>query len=130
MERSSADVVVRAYIHCQGCARDASQCLSGFAGNPLTLSLARISSGRYYCCISTYFSIFHFDCTGVEGVAIDAANQRITVKGTIVDPLKVLQRLRKKFSRNVELISPVPQPQPVKQQEASPTEEEEEEEVM
>ncbi|XP_031402699.1 heavy metal-associated isoprenylated plant protein 8-like [Punica granatum] len=77
MEDSSQHVVFKAYIHCKGCARDASRCLKGF--------------------------------DGVEGVAIDAANDIIVVKGESVDPTKVLNRLRKKF-RTVKLISPIPQP--------------------
>ncbi|GKU96182.1 hypothetical protein SLEP1_g9449 [Rubroshorea leprosula] len=47
---------------------------------------------------------------GVEEVNIDMANNRVIVKGSKADPLKVLERIRKKYSRNVELISPKPNP--------------------
>lgn len=41
---------------------------------------------------------------------IDNANHKVIVKGRNVDPMKVLGRLQKKYSRNVELISPKPKP--------------------
>lgn len=46
--------------------------------------------------------------SGVEDVVIDDANHIVIVKGQNVDPIRVLGRLQKKFSRNVELISPLP----------------------
>ncbi|XP_012085900.1 heavy metal-associated isoprenylated plant protein 8 [Jatropha curcas] len=45
---------------------------------------------------------------GVEDIVIDNANQKVIVKGRNVDPMKVLGRLQKKYSRNAELISPKP----------------------
>ena len=39
---------------------------------------------------------------------IDRATQKVTVRGKKLDPTNVLRRLRKKYSRNVELISPKP----------------------
>ncbi|RDX69211.1 Heavy metal-associated isoprenylated plant protein 8, partial [Mucuna pruriens] len=48
---------------------------------------------------------------GVRHVQVDREHQRIIVKGEAVnDPLKVLERLQKKYSKNVELISPKPKP--------------------
>ncbi|KAF2292912.1 hypothetical protein GH714_029793 [Hevea brasiliensis] len=47
---------------------------------------------------------------GVEDIVIDNENQKVIVKGKNVDPVKVLGRLQKKYSRNVELISPLPKP--------------------
>ncbi|KAI3467746.1 hypothetical protein Pfo_024409 [Paulownia fortunei] len=45
---------------------------------------------------------------GVEGIEIDAKNQKVTVKGKKADPIKVAERLRKKSGKHVELISPKP----------------------
>lgn len=45
---------------------------------------------------------------GVEGVEINAKNQKVTVKGGNADPIKVAERLRKKTGKHVELISPKP----------------------
>jgi len=54
---------------------------------------------------------------GVKQVEVDKENQRVTVKGEAVnDPSKVLERLQKKYSKNVELISPKPKPKSENQQ--------------
>lgn len=42
---------------------------------------------------------------------IDSANRKVVVKGKNADPLKALQTLQKKYSRNVELISPKLKPE-------------------
>ncbi|KAK7412472.1 hypothetical protein VNO78_03936 [Psophocarpus tetragonolobus] len=48
---------------------------------------------------------------GVRHIQVDRENQRVIVKGEAVnDPSQVLERLRKKYSKNVELISPKPKP--------------------
>ncbi|KAM7269604.1 hypothetical protein ACFE04_025101 [Oxalis oulophora] len=56
--------------------------------------------------------VFHcLQCfKGVEEIEIDIDNNEVTVKGAKADPLKVLARLRKKYSKNCELLSPIPQP--------------------
>lgn len=55
---------------------------------------------------------------------IDRENHRIIVKGDVVkDPLKVLERLQKKFSKNVELLTPKPKPN--NQQKKEPAEKKE-----
>lgn len=55
---------------------------------------------------------------GVRHVQVDREHQRVTVKGEVVnDPAKVLERLRKKYSKNVELISPKPKPEKQKKAE-------------
>lgn len=41
---------------------------------------------------------------------VDNANQKVIVKGKNIDPMKIVGRLQKKYSRNVELISPKPKP--------------------
>lgn len=47
----------------------------------------------------------------MKEVAVDRENHKITVKGDVFkDPLKVLERLKNKYSKNVELISPKPKP--------------------
>ncbi|KAI9125585.1 hypothetical protein K1719_003003 [Acacia pycnantha] len=68
------DIVLKAFIHCEGCSEQVSKCLRGF--------------------------------DGVEQVVVDRENQKVIVKGKKAEPLKVLKRLRKKYSKNVELISP------------------------
>lgn len=42
---------------------------------------------------------------------VDYPNHRVVVKGKRADPLKVLERVQKKYSRNAELISPKPKPE-------------------
>lgn len=44
---------------------------------------------------------------GVEVVEIDSKNHKVTVKGAKADPIKVVERVRKKSCKHVELISPV-----------------------
>ncbi|WJX37945.1 hypothetical protein P8452_25657 [Trifolium repens] len=49
---------------------------------------------------------------GINHIRIDRENSKIYVKGDVIkDPSKVLERLQKKFSKNVELISPKPKPE-------------------
>ncbi|KAL5760243.1 hypothetical protein ACOSQ2_019081 [Xanthoceras sorbifolium] len=45
---------------------------------------------------------------GVEEIKIDRANDKVIVKGEKADPVKVFQRVQKKYSRNVELLHPKP----------------------
>ncbi|XP_076909806.1 heavy metal-associated isoprenylated plant protein 7-like isoform X2 [Bidens hawaiensis] len=72
------EVVLRVFMHCEGCARKVRRCLKGFEG--------------------------------VEDVTTDCKTHKVVVKGENADPLKVLERLQKKSSRKVELLSPVPKP--------------------
>ncbi|KAF2292917.1 hypothetical protein GH714_029841 [Hevea brasiliensis] len=58
----------------------------------------------------TGFCVINEGGGGVEDIVIDNENQKVIVKGKNVDPVKVLGRLQKKYSRNVELISPLPKP--------------------
>lgn len=48
--------------------------------------------------------------TGVEQVVVDRENQKVIVKGKNAEPLKVLKRVRKKYSKNVDLIFPKLEP--------------------
>ncbi|XP_004292392.1 PREDICTED: heavy metal-associated isoprenylated plant protein 26 [Fragaria vesca subsp. vesca] len=48
---------------------------------------------------------------GIEEVEVDYPNNRVVVKGKRADPLKVLERVQKKYSRNAELISPKLKPE-------------------
>ncbi|KAK1370709.1 Heavy metal-associated isoprenylated plant protein 7 [Heracleum sosnowskyi] len=43
---------------------------------------------------------------GVEVIEIDSKNHKVTVKGEKADPIKVVERVRKKSRKHVELISP------------------------
>lgn len=58
----------------------------------------------YYLCHENFLYVFIL--LGVQDVMIDSANHKVVIQGKKIDPLKVLERLRKKYSRNVELISP------------------------
>ncbi|KAJ4835151.1 hypothetical protein Tsubulata_009730 [Turnera subulata] len=60
------------------------------------------------CSDQIYECLRGFD--GVEEILIDDANNKVTVKGKNVDPMKVLARLQRKYSRNVELLHPKPKP--------------------
>ncbi|XP_028771984.1 heavy metal-associated isoprenylated plant protein 8-like [Neltuma alba] len=74
MEMEGEDIVLKAFLHCEGCSEQVSKCLRVFEG--------------------------------VEQVVVDRENQKVIVKGKKAEPLKVLKRLRKKYSKNVDLISP------------------------
>ncbi|CAL1355077.1 unnamed protein product [Linum trigynum] len=62
------------------------------------------------CATKVYDCLFEFG--GVEDVLIEIENDIVVAKGNNLDPLKLLDRLQKKYSKNVELISPIPKPQP------------------
>lgn len=51
-----------------------------------------------------------WDLAGVEEVITDCKTQKVIVKGDKADPLKVLDRVRRKSHRHVELLSPIPKP--------------------
>ncbi|WOG84380.1 hypothetical protein DCAR_0103563 [Daucus carota subsp. sativus] len=44
---------------------------------------------------------------GVEEIEIDSKNHQVTVKGARADPIKVVERVRKKCGKHVELMTPV-----------------------
>ncbi|KAG4148880.1 hypothetical protein ERO13_D05G310800v2 [Gossypium hirsutum] len=70
------EIVLKIYMHCEGCVSKVINCLTGFEG--------------------------------IEEVKADMKSNRVVVKGQKADPLKVLERVKKKYSTNVELISPKP----------------------
>lgn len=43
----------------------------------------------------------------------DCRTHKVVVKGEKADPVKVLNRLQRKSHRRVELISPIPEPEPI-----------------
>lgn len=47
---------------------------------------------------------------GVEDIKVNAKDHKVIVKGKNADPLKVVERVRKKCNKHVELISPKPKP--------------------
>jgi hypothetical protein len=49
---------------------------------------------------------------GVEDVSADSQTHKVVVKGkkAAADPMKVVERVQKKTSRKVELLSPLPPP--------------------
>ncbi|KZV21756.1 metal ion binding protein [Dorcoceras hygrometricum] len=81
------EIILKVYMHCEGCATKVRRCLKGFEG--------------------------------VEDVSTDYRTSKVVVKGEKADPLKVLERIKKKSHRLVELISPIPKPheEPSKSQE-------------
>ncbi|KAG4201988.1 hypothetical protein ERO13_A05G309950v2 [Gossypium hirsutum] len=70
------EIVLKIYMHCEGCVSKVINCLKGFEG--------------------------------IEEVKTDMKSNRVVVKGQKADPLKALERIKKKYSTNVELISPKP----------------------
>ncbi|RVW84080.1 Heavy metal-associated isoprenylated plant protein 8 [Vitis vinifera] len=58
------------------------------------------------CANKVLKSLRGFD--GVEEVETDRKNHKVIVKGEKADPLKVLERVKKKYGKNVELLSPIP----------------------
>ncbi|MBA0692609.1 hypothetical protein Goari_010158, partial [Gossypium aridum] len=70
------EIVLKIYMHCEGCVSKVINCLTGFEG--------------------------------IEEVKADMKSNRVVAKGQKADPLKVLERVKKKYSTNVELISPKP----------------------
>lgn len=53
------------------------------------------------------FFLFLFLGKGVEEIEIDDKNHKVVVKGKNADPLDVLERVKKKCGKHVELISPI-----------------------
>ncbi|XP_010555073.1 PREDICTED: heavy metal-associated isoprenylated plant protein 3 [Tarenaya hassleriana] len=78
------DVIMKVYMHCEGCASQVSNCLKGY--------------------------------DGVEQVKTEIEENKVIVSGKFDDPEKILQRVKKKFSRNAELISPKPNPKQEKKE--------------
>ncbi|GLU06244.1 hypothetical protein SLE2022_232910 [Rubroshorea leprosula] len=92
-EKKNEPIVLKVYMHCQGCSA------------------------------KVFNSLKCFD--GVEEVNIDMANQKVIVKGSKADPLKVLERVRKKYSRNVALLSARPNPNTKAEKKKEPEKKEE-----
>ncbi|XP_073028285.1 heavy metal-associated isoprenylated plant protein 7-like isoform X1 [Primulina eburnea] len=72
------EIILKVYMHCEGCATKVRRCLKGFEG--------------------------------VEDVKTECRASKVVVKGEKADPLKVLERIKKKSRRQVDLISPIPKP--------------------
>ncbi|CAN8269747.1 unnamed protein product [Cochlearia groenlandica] len=72
------EIVMKVYMHCQGCASQVSHCLKGFHG--------------------------------VEQIKTEIGENKVVVTGKFEDPVKILKRVQKKFSKNAVLISPKPNP--------------------
>ncbi|KAK3223707.1 hypothetical protein Dsin_010732 [Dipteronia sinensis] len=70
------EIILKVYMHCEGCSNKVFDCLRGF--------------------------------DGVEEIKMDRANNTVIVKGEKADPIKVFERVQKKYSRNVELLHPKP----------------------
>ncbi|XP_010536610.1 PREDICTED: heavy metal-associated isoprenylated plant protein 3-like [Tarenaya hassleriana] len=84
-KKKPQEIVLKIYMHCEGCAKKVRRCLKGFEG--------------------------------VEDVMTDCKSGKVIVKGDKADPLKVLERLQRKSNRQVELLSPIPEPKPAEEPE-------------
>ncbi|XP_010555562.1 PREDICTED: heavy metal-associated isoprenylated plant protein 3-like [Tarenaya hassleriana] len=82
-EKKPQEIVLKIYMHCEGCAKKVRRCLKGFEG--------------------------------VDDVMTDCRTSKVIVKGDKADPLKVLERLQRKSNRQVELLSPIPEPKPAEE---------------
>ncbi|KAK3158024.1 hypothetical protein QOZ80_2AG0131870 [Eleusine coracana subsp. coracana] len=87
------EVVMRVFMHCEGCARKVKKILKGF--------------------------------DGVEDVSADSKAHKVVVKGkkAAAEPMKVVERVQKKTSRKVELLSPMPPPKEEEKKEEEKKEE-------
>ncbi|EOA29554.1 hypothetical protein CARUB_v10015807mg, partial [Capsella rubella] len=85
------EIVLKVYMHCEGCASQVSNCLRGY--------------------------------DGVEQIKTEIGNDKVVVSGKFDDPMKILRRVQKKFSKNAELISPKPNPKQDQKKEPQPKKE-------
>ncbi|KAF3323627.1 neurofilament heavy polypeptide [Carex littledalei] len=76
------EVVMRVYMHCEGCAKKVKRCLKGFEGVEAVTTDSKAHK------------------VVVKG------------KKAAEDPMKVVDRVQKKTGRKVELLSPIPPPLP------------------
>ncbi|XP_038986883.1 heavy metal-associated isoprenylated plant protein 7-like isoform X2 [Phoenix dactylifera] len=81
------EIVMRVYMHCEGCSRKVKRCLQGFEG------VEEVKT----------------DCRNYKVV--------VKGKKAAEDPLKVVERVQKKTGRKVELLTPLPPPKPEKEEE-------------
>ncbi|KAM0934872.1 putative heavy metal-associated isoprenylated plant protein/8/17/18/19 [Dioscorea sansibarensis] len=88
------EIVMRVFMHCEGCARKVRRCLKGFDG------VEEVKT----------------DCRSCKVV--------VKGKKAAEDPLKVVERVQKKSGRKVELLSPLPPPKVEKKEEEKNVEEE------
>lgn len=109
------EIVLKVYMHCEGCKDKVSKCLRGFDGNRILQSIKSLIQCWYhniFLLLIVWNYIMNFNwLLGVEDVVLDRENHKVIVRGQMVDPIEILGRLRKKYSRNAELISPIPKPQ-------------------
>ncbi|KAH7670244.1 Copper chaperone domain-containing protein [Dioscorea alata] len=87
------EIVMRVFMHCEGCARKVRRCLKGFDG------VEEVKT----------------DCRSWKVV--------VKGKKAAEDPLKVVERVQKKSGRKVELLSPMPPPKVEKEEEKKVEEE-------
>ncbi|KAJ0988799.1 hypothetical protein J5N97_007155 [Dioscorea zingiberensis] len=87
------EIVMRVFMHCEGCARKVRRCLKGFDG------VEEVKT----------------DCKSHKVV--------VKGKKAAEDPLKVVERVQKKSGRKVELLTPLPPPKPEKKEEEKEKEE-------
>ncbi|KAM0935946.1 putative heavy metal-associated isoprenylated plant protein/8/17/18/19 [Dioscorea sansibarensis] len=87
------EIVMRVFMHCEGCARKVRRCLKDFDG------VEEVKT----------------DCKSHKVV--------VKGKKAAEDPLKVVERVQKKSGRKVELLTPLPPPKPEKKEEEKKEEE-------
>ncbi|KAJ8459774.1 hypothetical protein OPV22_032700 [Ensete ventricosum] len=84
------EIVMRVFMHCEGCTRKIRHCLKGFEGND----------------------------GWVEDVKTDCKACEVVVKGKKAAeyPMKVVERIQRKTGRKVELLTPLTPPKPEKKE--------------
>ncbi|TKY60574.1 Copper transport protein ATX1 [Spatholobus suberectus] len=108
-EAAPPEIVLKVFMHCEGCARKVRRSLKGFPGENECVCV----------CVTFVFKPFIFArclildfvrISGVDVILTDCKSHKVVVKGEKADPLKVLERVQRKSHRKVELLSPIPKP--------------------
>ncbi|KAJ4814739.1 Heavy metal transport/detoxification superfamily protein [Rhynchospora pubera] len=87
------EIIMRVYMHCEGCARKVKRCLKGFEGVEDVKTDSK------------------------------AHNVVVKGKKAAENPMKVVDRVQKKTGRKVELLSPIPPPPPKREEKKKEEEE-------
>ncbi|KAJ0095035.1 hypothetical protein Patl1_16978 [Pistacia atlantica] len=114
-EESKEGIVLKVYMHCKGCEEYGSALPSRFQCNIHSIFYVY---PRETCAIFCSYQLIN--PLGVEEIMIDRANNKVIVRGKNADPEKIFRRIRKKYSTNIELLSPKPKPVEVFQHKKEP----------
>ncbi|TVU29960.1 hypothetical protein EJB05_21559 [Eragrostis curvula] len=118
------EVVMKVFMHCEGCARKVKKILKGFdvRGSKLYASFPP-QTWEFINATKSEDKIFW--SAGVEDVSADSKAHKVVVKGkkAAADPMKVVERVQKKTGRKVDLLSPMPPPKEEEKKEEEKKEE-------